>query len=702
MSEKKPKRPTTDQPAPTRRDFLATMSMGLAYTATFGLPLPALADSRFEPAPAGAAISKLAVFPPIGISRVGGSDAYFLTPEVPGRIPDPPGGFKDAQQRIKKQVQQFRVYGLDDRGRVVREITADEAQIRWTVHVANTKAAWYGFNNPLDLGPQAPGIPAQMRNAFIVGDEIRARRLIIDPGPRSIEGANVNQGGGDERYVLEDTFWDEQTRVRLGELRTDPKGRLRVFPADGTSDSVVGDNAIEDFTKNDAWYDDWCDGWVKASVTLGGQPFEASPGWIACCGPDFAPGVPPLTSLYDTIHQAMLDKYAGTEDPPVRKPERLSWAKDIYPIFHRLGMMQWVSAAAANRQGWVRVGNFSDPAYIRELSDPSPENERLRRHVFEQFRRKPPCAEDESPEEDPRCREEIEKMQYRLPYMLGSGVDFAGGAEYWFLLTDYQVWVLEQWARGNYDDWETFESLHTVSAELEDLPVEDQAEALIRAPLQACSGGNYHPGVELTWVLGRPELFAEPYRIELGNRPSLVQDLGRLITPENAIPPEDVPPGERDKYPIGPQMPGDLTRWMGLPWQPDAFSCQSVELANDFPTLVWWPALLPVDVLPEASWRQVLRADLSRAERLRFAGNRVPWARGVAGIGYHANGSYFDGLNRMVYLWEHMGFVVQKRTPVELTEGPDALPEFLYVEVGRGSMDLETDEQPNLGLPHEA
>jgi hypothetical protein len=186
-------------------------------------------------------------------------------------------------------------------------------------------------------------------------------------------------------------------------------------------------------------------------------------------------------------------------------------------------------------------------------------------------------------------------------------------------------------------------------------------------------------------------LFQSPFRIELGDREQLIQDLGPLITPQNTLPPYEP---DNPNRPIGPQMPGDLTRWMGLPWQPDAFSCQNVNYANDFPTVVWWPALLPVDVLPWHSYQQAFRQDLPKSERIRFATDRVAWARGAAGIGYHANASYFDGLNRMVYLWERMGFVVKVPSPEDLRGGKDGLPDYLYVEKGRGSMDLEFDCPP--------
>jgi len=190
---------------------------------------------------------------------------------------------------------------------------------------------------------------------------------------------------------------------------------------------------------------------------------------------------------------------------------------------------------------------------------------------------------------------------------------------------------------------------------------------------------------------------AEPFRIALAKRPKLVQDIGFLLTPETAFngnPDLGTPP------PIGPQGPGDLTRWMGLPWQCDAFSCQQVLMQADFPTAVWWPALLPIDVLPEANYDSMMRDDLSDDERLKFFESRVAWSRGVAGIGYHANASYWDGITNMIALWERMGFVVRRPGP-----GGDgrlaAIPREVFGEVGRGNMEGRFKWNPTMGdLPN--
>ena len=112
---------------------------------------------------------------------------------------------------MKRQAARFRIFGLDAQGRVVRELTADDAAIEWTVHLANKKASWYQFETALDI-PEA--VPTSLRNAAYQGAARDA--LVIDPGPRRVLGRNrlARFNNGD--------FLGK--RVYLGELRTDGKG----------------------------------------------------------------------------------------------------------------------------------------------------------------------------------------------------------------------------------------------------------------------------------------------------------------------------------------------------------------------------------------------------------------------------------------------------------------------------------------------
>lgn len=663
-----------------RRDFLAGVGAG-ALALSFPFPArAAIADTGAIAAPPGARVARVGIYPAIGICRVGGSPRWFLAPEVPGLPPRPEGGFKDGEEAVKKQAQRFRIYAFDEEERVIGELTSDDARIEWSVHVANTKAAWYGFNNPLDNGALAPGLPGQMRNQYFVTDAERERMLVIDGGLTTISGASTNASGDDPRYAMGGVFYGTES-VGLGHLLTDERGRLVVVPPDGVSNSPVG-SSITSFADNDGWHDDWCDGPVRARVTLpDGRSLDADHGWVACVGPNFAPEIPPVTTLYDVIED--LNVREGWSVAPASP---LSFRKHVYPTFRRLALMEWVASAANLRQGWLNVGDFSDPAYVARLADPSPAAAEFRRSVFEKFR-------------NPRNLgpEAFKEERLKMPYMLGDGINYDGSPLQWFQFPELQYSCLERWAAGDFVDDLGDAASERITA-LEDIDVALQPGALTEAALEPCSGGAFHPGVELTYYLRLRAMYAkahgqssEPFRIALGERESLIQNVGRLLTPEAAF-----EGGNGTPPPIGPQAPGDLTRWMGLPWQCDAFSCQQVNMQEDFPTAVWWPALLPIDVLPERFYEQAMREDLAPDQRVRFFENRVSWSRGVAGIGYHANASYWDGITNMITLWERMGFVVRREGPSDPGR-PPAIPAEIFVEVGRGNMEMRFDWKPSDG-----
>ena len=136
-------------------------------------------------------IVKAAIYPGIGVARLGNSDNdFFIGPEVPDPAPEEPGFYRDATGALKRQAARFRIYGLNAEGTAVRELTAAEAKIEWTVHLANKKSAWYQFQLALDI-PEAPAAPPSLLRNAAVPDR---SQLVIDPGRRTIEGRN--QSGG--------------------------------------------------------------------------------------------------------------------------------------------------------------------------------------------------------------------------------------------------------------------------------------------------------------------------------------------------------------------------------------------------------------------------------------------------------------------------------------------------------------------------
>ena len=222
-------------------------------------------------------------------------------------------------------------------------------------------------------------------NDFYVGKDREI--LSITPDEVSIKGKNINKDGKDAKYRMEDTFWKDPDTVNviLGDVRTDDMGRLIVMPGNGAGGSAPPQNPISNFADNDGWYDDWADGYVKATVKLNGDAdMEVEPAWVACCGPNYAPEIEPFITMYDVVRDVMVN---GKEKPLEQKPRLpLSFTEEVYPLFHRLGLMEWVAAAANLREGWIRTGDFLDDSYMQKLADPSPANLPLREHVFKNFR----------------------------------------------------------------------------------------------------------------------------------------------------------------------------------------------------------------------------------------------------------------------------------------------------------------------------
>src|SRR5690242_719705 len=115
-------------------------------------PPPGGSDSESSPTVRDTRIVRAAIHPAIGVARVGNSaDDFFYGPEVIDPPSEKPGFYKDATGALKRQAARFRVYGYNAAGEVVAELTSATADIEWTVHVANKKAAWYQFQIALDI-----------------------------------------------------------------------------------------------------------------------------------------------------------------------------------------------------------------------------------------------------------------------------------------------------------------------------------------------------------------------------------------------------------------------------------------------------------------------------------------------------------------------------------------------------------------------
>jgi hypothetical protein len=318
-------------------------------------------------------IHSVAIYPPLGIARVGNSSEYYLASDIPGLIEKPAGGYKDGGGKIKKQVARFRIYAFNEAGQVIKEITAAEANIEWRVHVANVKSAWYEFNNALDLEGYA--IPATFRNANVNG--VARKKLVIDPGIKKISGKN--QKDKPEYMLTGGEFYGKP--VPLGKIETDAQGRLLFFGGDGHSASY-NNEAPTTFANNVGWHDDTSDGIVRATVTIKGKKLEAEPAMVAVTPPNFGPGLFGVITMYDVVLNLFIEQF-NYPDPAANG---VNFWEHIYPVLERMTNTQWVNEGFFMLFGKNSPSDFTTPELLAQLANPGAEAKAARMKVFKWMR----------------------------------------------------------------------------------------------------------------------------------------------------------------------------------------------------------------------------------------------------------------------------------------------------------------------------
>jgi hypothetical protein len=624
--------------------------------------------------PDSKSVVRCAIHPSVGVARIGNApaDEYYLAPEVPGRAADPgPQGYKNAKGQVRKEGARFRIYGYDKKGRVVREITADEAEITWEVHLANRKPAWYQFMNAMDLKQYA--LSATYRNGSIAGG--LRQGLVNDPGAIRISGRDT-QGPPyrfDQGFVSFNTGSVATTagpfRVPLGELRTDGQGRLIVLGGDGKSASATNQPAVT-FANNDGWYDDVSDGPVRARVRLkGGEEMNAEPAMAVVTPPNFGPGLYGTVTLFDVVHDLFLRQ--GWAKPV----EELTFWGQIFPILERMVNSQWVMEGSNILFGPGSPGDLTDPKRLKVLADPGKKARAEREKVFKLFRQPPP------PWDSPEPRATLPPPQpSRLPPYYGDGFgDYSQVAIDELALTLTQYEQLRRWAEGDFVPGKPA----VPPARLEDLPLAEQPGALDRSPLEDCLGGPFHPGIEMTWPMRRPSMWQAPkdangllYRLNIlppGESPQ--DDYGAVLTPEVCLGPDG---------PLTASGPGSLTRWMGVPWQTDEASClNGYDPSTYLPLPSFWAARVPNEVLSQHAFEQATHGDLPYTQRFRQLSYRQWWLRDIQGAGYQ------DRINNMIKEWHLLGIVAEH--PAPKGEPEPGFPARYWVETGRSRSFSDAD-----------
>lgn len=564
------------------------------------------------------------IHPAIGTARVGNApEAFFIGPEHPGVPANSDGtkfdSFRDEQGRIKRQAARFRVfeYSEDPQGQLslLREIAVgdDVVDIEWRVHVANRKASFFTFNGPsgsedvyvdrsrtaptaVEKAPKVkteaakakgekdePGRP-NLRNP-LVPEADRAQQLELDPGEKLISRTSAGP------VTLTNPNQAVSFIRDLGELRLDDVGRLLVFGGHGVSGSTEDPaKPMDEYANNDTWFDDVSDGSVKARVRLAdGSSFDADAAWVTVGPPDFAPGIGNVVSLYDTLWDlGVRELQSGPADGALADlaEQRRAWAasggqsltgyrpsftRDIYPILKRaLGARSVFDPGEMDRASFhVAMVDWDTLAAPHSGQDPDAGTD-LRKLVFGRMR-------------DRRSKDVDSRLMPR-----GWGDDYKAAdepptPEAFFSLTQIQYALLQQWAAGQFvSDWQ---------GEPPALPTGAVTpEGLDKAAAENCVGGPFFPGIEVSWLIRRTEIYAEPFRLKVDPKPEAESTVPALTVGALQF------------------RPGFFTQQMALPWQADFFDCQKEERESPEDNLprfyMWWTAQRPDDTFPPGGTAQ--------------------------------------------------------------------------------------------------
>lgn len=602
-------------------------------------------------------IVRAAIHPSIGIARIGNSDdEFFWGPEVDEPLPMDPDSFKDPSGALKRQAARFRVYGYNAAGEAVRELTAEDAGIEWTVHVANRKAAWYQFQMALDI-PEASAAdvsPSGLRNANVAAGD-RDDKLVIDPGPRSISGRN--QSGPEYRF---DTGTFFGTEVYLGELRTEEAGRLVFLGGRGVSASMDG-TPPPDFANNDKWHDDISDGPVTAAVTIDGEAVPVDPAWVVVAPPNYAPDLVTVRTMYDLLY----DEYVRAGWLPF--PERVSFMRDVYPILRRLTGLQWVNHGFATKFGWRGREHMLDRDYLERLASPLPEHQELRQQIWNAFR--------------DFDRDGVSPVPW--PWMYGDAVSIPTpvSPRQHITISPTQLRLLERWKDGEFEPDLDLEA--EPPRAIEDVPLADQPAMLDRASLTFCLADAFHPGCEMTWPMRHTSMYMAPFRLRHRTAGDPEPDFGTVLTPGAAL---------SVNGPLYGQTPGSLSRWMAVPWQTDTASCLSgytmgYELRYDAYLPTFWPARVPNQVLTQPDYEIVIDESRPLEERQTAFERRAVWLRWL-------DPNHAKARAEMVTAFGKLGVIETRPGPAD-----GAFPDALGVE-SEVTFDGEVDPNRNLHTLH--
>jgi hypothetical protein len=624
------------------------------------------------------------IHPAIGLARVGNSpDQFFIGPEKesdqtptsfftlnvasPTKMPAEStvnagdNIYKDKKTttttkgQIRRQAARFRIFEYremnDGSMKWVREITSDEAEIKWTVQLANKKGSFFNFNGP----------NMAFANRFASSGSIKREAPTIEPPETSItvpQGFDPKGTGAAMKTAKLSTgskrFDDKDEEIaEIGQILHDEKGRLVVLGGFGKAGSKTAPGGavapIKNYANNVDWVDDVSDGWIAAEIKF---PDEKKPiatadtngdAWVLVGPPDFGPELTNVTSIYDTL----VDIFVRTKTEPKNESDKVIFVMhgidkrvkgnfkpyfdyDLRRLFEATVQTATVFKPANPQMKHPAVQRLAESTHKDDRKE-TPENEKaglapnahLRYKIFntlrppwEARRRDPdegvirhpsekktfsglPPLEEESrhvvpPPAKPAKKnpaqndDELKRyQQYRWTMPLLWGDADPDYRLTRCTVTETQYKLVRSWWEGSF-----------VEAGADDFDNIPRSSAITpggldRAALERGVGAPFWPGIEVSWLCRCPEIYVEPLRVKKDR------------TAKTFKLQVDKPGGgkftafEPVSFPAGgiPVKAGFFSQQMAQPWQADFLSCLRYQDPAKKFKVGWWPAQRPDDVI---------------------------------------------------------------------------------------------------------
>jgi len=640
------------------------------------------------------------VHPAINFARVGSSEDYYIAPETAaGELLDEKTGIfgglpikkgtedtfieaadlRDAEQKPCRQAARFRIYAYDneqqtypsnDAGREVKigDTIGDKVikDIVWTVHLANKKANNYAISSGPIKGEE--GIGAYENNNLPpirnpkYGDDLalasRRQTLVIDAGPRALSAlSNGNETQqfnaatacsysiptGQIKAVADYpvSFPEDHFKLfsplgditSLGEMTIEAgTGRLIVAggygKASGIYDNEGNPPKLKGAIDNDDWFDDTADGSVNAVIVFtDGSSSDVVGGWVVTTDPSYAPQTRNVNSTWDDMYATWIEQL--NLQPEIYSDNNYNidyeagFDIDVLTIFHGAFLQRWNTNLPST--------GVKGHEYLKAIQPT--DNPQAKIPNFKSLIR------------DPNSETDLD-TGVKMPLSLGDAT------KSFLALTTTQYFLLNQWYEGKF---------------VANAPVLGGGERLDKVVMENCLGGRYSPGIELTFIVRDINLYKQYWQGKTGpfrvNEQSLDYTTAQKNTPFLGV----------GYVPLrtAPVEPGDLCKFMALPWHTDYNSCATHTPDPDPEnnnTLYWsWPAQRPVSVFP--------------ADRCTYDSERDTWnlggqlfsVRGDEGHGTHTDYPQQTGRYQCYYdhliNWHKVGFVIQgSQIPAEQGE----------------------------------